>query len=174
MARLMALTPPLGPDDHTDGPDDAAFELVVYGDFQCPYCAAAQSMINRVRTQLDGRLRFAFRHFPLPAHPEAPLAAQASEAAHAQGAFWPMHDRLYQARGRLFEPDLVGYARELGLDVDRFTAELRDGRHQARVDRDTQSAHDSQISATPAFFANGEHHHGSFDVRSLLTAVGAS
>ena len=90
------LTPPLGADDHVDGPADAPLELVMYGDFQCPFCTAAQPILRRVRDRLDGRLRFAFRHFPLRAlHPDAERAAQASEAAAAQGAFWAMHDALY-------------------------------------------------------------------------------
>src|SRR3954470_11821873 len=102
--------PPLDAGDHVAGPPDAPLELVMYGDFQCPYCTAAQSIIARVRTRLDGRLRFAFRHFPLPEkHPDAERAAEASEAAAAQGRFWEMHDRLYAARGALGHDDLVGY-----------------------------------------------------------------
>src|SRR5688572_18974756 len=100
--------PQLGADDHVAGPAGAPLELVMYGDFQCPYCAAAQSIVRRVRERLDGRLRFAFRHLPLSAvHPDAQRAAEASEAAAAQDAFWPMHDRLYAARGRLGSGDLV-------------------------------------------------------------------
>ena len=129
--------PPLGPDDHVDGPADAPLELVMYGDFQCPYCAAAQSIVRRVRDRLDGRLRFAFRHMPLPeVHPDAQLAAEASEAAAAQDAFWPMHDHLYAARGRLRFEDLVGHAAALGLDAGRVRAEISDGTHAARVARD--------------------------------------
>ncbi|MDQ1686699.1 MAG: hypothetical protein QOC82_3436 [Frankiaceae bacterium] len=82
----------------------------MYGDFQCPYCAAAQSILRRVHERLDGRLRFAFRHMLLPVHPDAGNAAQAAEAAAAQGAFWPMHDALYAARGRLSLDDLAGHA----------------------------------------------------------------
>ena len=84
------LDQPLGHDDHVTGPPDAPLELVMYGDFQCPYCTAAQSILRRVRERLGGRLRFAFRHMPLPSHPDADNAAQAAEAAAAQGAFWPM------------------------------------------------------------------------------------
>src|SRR3954454_9561084 len=117
--------PPRGPGDHVAGPDDAPLELVMYGDFQCPYCAAAQSIIARVRERLDGRLRYAFRHFPLrDKHPDAQNAAETSEAAAAQGAFWEMHDHLYAARGRLSEGDLVAHARDLGLFSGRVAAEL--------------------------------------------------
>ena len=97
-----SLDPPLGPDDHVRGAADAPYELVMYGDFECPYCAAAQSILARVRTRLGDELRFVFRHLPLEAvHPHARHAAEAAEAAAAQGAFWEMHDALYAARGRL-------------------------------------------------------------------------
>src|SRR5215213_6638680 len=133
------LTPPLGPGDHVDGPEDAPLELVMYGDFQCPFCTAAQPILRRVRERLDGRLRFAFRHFPLPeVHPDAERAAEASEAAAAQGAFWPMHDALYGARGQLEQAAVVALAAELGIDADRVRAELEDRTHSARVARDAE------------------------------------
>src|SRR5918997_6122606 len=120
----MPLEPPLDEHDHVAGHFDAPLELVMYGDFQCPYCAAAQSIIRRVRERLGGRLRFAFRHMPLPAHPDAENAAQASEAAAAQGAFWPMHDELYAGRGRLSLDDLAAHASAIGLDGERVRLEI--------------------------------------------------
>jgi protein-disulfide isomerase len=167
------LDPPLGPGDHVAGPDDAPLELVMYGDFQCPYCAAAQSIIRRVRERLDGRLRFAFRHMPLPAHPDAENAAQAVEAAAAQDAFWPMHDALYAARGRLSLDDLVGHARALGLDGERVRREVLEGVHAARVARDERGAVAAGVTGTPAFFVNGVLHEGSFDAGSLVAALEA-
>jgi protein-disulfide isomerase len=144
----------------------------MYGDFQCPYCAAAQTMIRKARERLDGRVRFAFRHLPMPElHPDARLAAEASEAAAAQGAFWAMHDRLYAGRGHLRLEDLVGYAAELGLDADRVRAELADGTYAARVQRDADAAAAAGIRATPAFYANGERHDGAFDASSLVAAL---
>ena len=169
-----ALDPPLGPDDHVEGPADAPLELVMYGDFQCPYCAAAQSIIRRVRDRLDGRLRFAFRHMPLPVHPEAENAAQASEAAAAQGAFWPMHDALYAARGRLSVDDLAAHASAIGLDGERVRREIAAGLHAERVARDDRSARAAGIAGTPAFFVNGVLHEGSFDAGSLVEALEAS
>jgi protein-disulfide isomerase len=168
------LTPALGPDDHVDGPPDAPLELVVYGDFECPYCVAAQSIIRRVRDRLGDRLRFAFRHMPMPElHPLAPKAAEAAEAAGAQAAFWPMHDRMYAARGRLAVADLARYADELGLDAARVRDELAAGVHEPRVERDRESAIASGVLGTPAFFVNGEHHDGAFDVGSLVAALEA-
>lgn len=164
--------PPLGPDDHVDGPAEAPLELVVYGDFQCPYCVAAQSIIRRVRERLGDRMRFAFRHMPMPElHPLAPKAAEAAEAAAAQGAFWPMHDRMYAARGRLAIDDLVGYAGELELDSERVRTELAEGVHEVRVARDRRSALESGVLGTPAFFVNGQHHEGAFDAGSLVSAL---
>ena len=113
----------------------------MYGDFECPYCAASQSILARVRKRLGDELRFAFRHLPLESvHPHARHAAEAAEAAAAQGAFWEMHDALYAARGRLEDADLVAHARELGLDAERVGRELAAGAHAARVERDAASA----------------------------------
>ena len=168
------LDPPLGADDHVSGPADADLELVMYGDFQCPYCVASQSIIRRVREQLEGRLRFAFRHMTLPAHPDAENAAQASEAAAAQDAFWPMHDALYAARGRLALDDLAGHAAALGLDGERVRREVLAGVHAERVARDARSARAAGVTGTPAFFANGVLHEGSFDAGSLVEALQAA
>src|SRR6478735_11900490 len=117
----MPQLPPVDAHDHVAGPYGAPLELVMYGDFQCPYCSAAQSIVRRVRERLDGRLRFVFRHLPLSeVHPDAERAAQAAEAAAAQGGFWEMYDALYASGGRLAESDLVAIADRLGLDVERF------------------------------------------------------
>ena len=142
------LTPPLGPGDHVDGPADAPLELVMYGDFQCPFCTAAQPILRRVRDRLDGRLRFAFRHYPVRSrHPDAERAAQASEAAAAQDAFWPMHDALYGLRGRLGLDDVVGAAASVGLDAARIRAELDAGTHAARVQGDVESGDAGGVTA---------------------------
>lgn len=170
----MRLDPPLDDRDHVRGPTGAPLELVMYGDFQCPFCTAAQGMVARVRERAGEELRFAYRHFPLPdIHPDAELAAQAAEAAATQGAFWPMHDRLYATGGRLAESDLVGYAAELGLDADRVAVELRSGTHIARVTRDVDGGRRSGVVATPTFFANGRAVAGAFDAGSLLVALRA-
>jgi protein-disulfide isomerase len=166
------LTPPLDASDHVAGPPDAELELVMYGDFQCPYCAAAQSILRRVRERLDGRLRFVFRHLPLTeVHPDAQRAAEASEAAAAQGEFWAMHDALYAGGGRLGTADVVALAADLGLDVERFRAELERGAHAARVARDADGARAAGVTGTPAFFVNGTRHDGSFDAGSLVDAL---
>jgi protein-disulfide isomerase len=166
------LTPPLGSEDHVAGPAGAPLELVMYGDFQCPYCSAAQPIVRRVRERLGDRLRFAFRHLPLPAlHPDAQRAAEASESAAAQGAFWPMHDALYAQRGRLGLADVLRAAAEAGVDPERVRADLEAGIHAARVERDVESARAGEVTGTPGFFANGVRVEGSFDAQSLLAAL---
>jgi protein-disulfide isomerase len=169
------LTPPLGPDDHVEGPPDAPLELVMYGDFQCPFCTAAQPILRRVRERLDGRLRFAFRHFPLTAvHPDAQRAAEASEAAAAQDAFWPMHDALYSARGVLGLDAVLAAARSVGLDVERAREELAAGVHAARVEEDLRSGRAAGVTGTPGFFVNGVRHDGGYDAQSLIAALEGS
>ncbi|MGH2955390.1 MAG: DsbA family protein [Solirubrobacterales bacterium] len=172
---LIELTPPLSAEDHVDGPNRAELELVMYGDFQCPYCTAAYPIVRRLREQLEGRLLFAFRHLPLrEVHPNAQRAAEAAEAAAAQGAFWEMHDRMYESRGRLSGDDLISHAGALGLDAERVAAELDSGVHAPRVERDVQSARVSGVTGTPGFFVGGRLHMGSFDAGSLLAALEAT
>ena len=166
------LDPPLGPGDHVSGPADAPLELVMYGDFQCPYCTAAQGSVRRVRERLGDDLRFAFRHFPIAeVHPDARRAAEAAEAAAAQGAFWEMHDALYDSGGRLHEDEIVATAAALGLDAERLRAEIRDGTHAARVERDLESGRRSGVTGTPGFFVNGVLHRDAFDAGSLIEAI---
>jgi len=166
----MRLDPPVGPDDHVRG--EGPLELLMYGDFQCPYCAAAQSIVARVLARLPGRVRFAFRHLPIPeVHPQAMAAARASEAAAAQGAFWEMHDRLYGARGALDPQELEAYAGELGLDVAAVRAAVTGGACAERVDRDVRGAQALGLRGTPTFFVNGELHDEAFDAGSLVQAL---
>jgi protein-disulfide isomerase len=124
---------------------------------------------------MAGRLLFAFRHFPLRhIHPDAERAAEAAEAAAAQGAFWQMHDRMYESGGALSREDLIGYAGELGLDSDRFAAELDSAAHAPRVQRDVDSGLASGVTGTPGFFVGGRLYAGSFDAQSLTAALETS
>lgn len=144
----------------------------MYGDFQCPYCAAAYPIMKRVRGRFAGRLLFAFRHFPLrEVHPDAQRAAEAAEAAAAQGAFWQMHDLIYESRGALGHEDLVAHAAALGLDAERVRAELDSGAHADRVQRDVDGGAASGVTGTPAFFVNGRLHEGPFDAATLSAAL---
>jgi NhaA family Na+:H+ antiporter len=172
---LPELTPPLSAEDHVEGPARAELELVMYGDFECPYCTAAYPIVKRVREMLGDRLLFAFRHFPLrDIHPFAQGAAEAAEAAASQGAFWEMHNRLYEARGALRRDDLIAHAAALGLDAERVSAELESSAHAPRVERDVESGRASGVPGTPSFFVGGRLHHGSFDAGSLIAALEAT
>jgi protein-disulfide isomerase len=168
----ISLETPLSAQDHVAGPAGAPLELVMYGDFQCPFCNAAQPILRRVRDRLEGRLRFAFRHFPqTEIHPDAQRAAEASEAAAAQGAFWPMHDALYAARGVLGLSAVLAAAGSVGLDVERVRAELAGGVHTARVEEDVRSGRAAGVSGTPTFFVNGVRHLGGYDAQTLIGAL---
>jgi NhaA family Na+:H+ antiporter len=168
------LSPPIEDLDHLRGDREAPLQLVMFGDFQCPFCLGAQSVLRRVRERLDDRLLFAFRHLPIPErHPLAPLAAEASEAAAAQGRFWEYHDALYANQPRLSRETMVELAGEHGLDVERFTADIDSDAHRDRIARDVASAEASGATGTPTFFVNGKRLFGAYDAGSLVEALEA-
>ncbi|HEX7293955.1 MAG TPA: DsbA family protein [Solirubrobacterales bacterium] len=155
--------------DHVRGEWGSPLELVMFGDFQCPFCLGAQSVLRRVRERLGDELLFAFRHLPIPErHPLAPLAAEASEAAAAQGRFWEYHDALFAAQPKLSEETILAVGRDLGLDAERMTADIEAGAWRERVARDRASAEASGATGTPTFFVNGVHHYGAYDASSLI------
>jgi protein-disulfide isomerase len=168
------LTMPVTPGrDHVRGPADAPTELVEYGDYECPFCAAAYPVVEGLLADAGDVIRFAFRHFPMATvHPHAERAAEAAEAAGAQGRFWPMHELLFANQDRLGDGDLVAYARSLDLDVDRFSSELATGVHLDRVREDLMSGVRSGVNGTPTFFTNGLRHDGPYDARSLAKGLG--
>ncbi|HEY8762694.1 MAG TPA: Na+/H+ antiporter NhaA [Solirubrobacteraceae bacterium] len=158
--------------DHVRGPDDATVTLVEYGDFECPYCGQAESAIRDVLSRFGDELRYVWRHLPLnDVHPRAQLAAEAAEAAAAQGRFWEMHDLMLAHQDELTARDIGGYAEQLGLDVGRFWDEVRRHEHSARVAEDVGTADSSGVSGTPSFFINGRRHQGAYDSDSLAAAV---
>jgi Na+:H+ antiporter, NhaA family len=168
------LSPPLENVDHVRGERGAPLELVMFGDFQCPFCLGAQSVLRRVRERLGDRLLFTFRHLPIPErHPLAPLAAEASEAAAARGRFWEFHDGLYAAQPRLSREVIFDLGRELGLDAEGMEAEVEVGLHRPRVERDLASAEASGATGTPTFFLNGVRHFGPYDASSLIEGLEA-
>jgi protein-disulfide isomerase len=166
------LTVPVSERDHIRGPIDAPLTLLEYGDFECPHCGAAHPIVEEMRARLGRQLRFVYRHFPLTnIHPHAEPAAEASEAAGAQGRFWEMHDRLFENQDALEEEDLVAHADALGLDVEQLADELADGVHAPRVRQDFLSGVRSGVNGTPSFYINGVRHDGSYDLASLLGAL---
>jgi protein-disulfide isomerase len=166
------LSPQLEDVDHVRGEPGAELQLVMFGDFQCPFCLGAQSVLRRVRSRLGERLLFVFRHLPIPErHPLAPLAAEASEAAAAQGRFWEYHDTLYELQPKLSRETMLAAGADLGLDAERMAAEIDSGAHRDRVARDLASAAASGATGTPTFFVNGSRHFGAYDASSLVEAL---
>src|ERR687895_488054 len=172
-APVTALDAPVDPRrDHIRGPVDAPLTLVEYGDFQCPFCGRATGAVEALRDRFGDDLRYVFRHLPLPdVHPDAELAAETTEAAAAQGAFWEMHDRLFAHQDQLDATDLVGHAAELGLDVERFSRELGTGVHAPRVRADVSSAQASGAEGTPTFFVDGRPQLARYDADALAAAL---
>jgi Na+/H+ antiporter NhaA len=172
-STVTDLAVPVDPDrDHIRGPKKGALvTLVEYGDFECPYCGQAEPAVRGVIREM-GELRFVFRHLPLTdVHPHAQLAAEASEAADQQGAFWEMHDMLMDHQGALTFRDVVGYAASIGLDTDKFSEDLRNHAGASRVAEDVDSADLATVSGTPTFFINGNRHYGAYDLAALKEAV---
>jgi Na+/H+ antiporter NhaA len=189
--RLTALLPPIrkarallgdsrliqdlipevdGARDHVRGPERALVTVIEFGDFECPYCGRAEPVVRSLLADAD--VRYVWRHLPLTdVHPQAQLAAEAAEAAAAQGAFWPMHDLLLGRQDNLRAADLLKYAADLGLDVDRFHDDLKRHAHAGRIAQDVESADLSGVSGTPTFFINGQRHYGAFDIDTLTTAI---
>jgi Na+/H+ antiporter NhaA len=170
---IIDLTRDVDPErDHVRGAMDAPVTLVEYGDYQCPYCGRAEPIIRELLSDFGDDLRYVFRHLPLSdVHANAQMAAEASEAAAAQGEFWAMYDVLMAHPDALRPGDLRRYADELGLDVERFWEELRTRDYAPRVAEDVSSADASGVSGTPTFFINGRRHQGAYDADTLKTAV---
>ena len=170
--EIVDLAVPVDPErDHVRGPDEAAVTLVEYGDLECPYCGQAEAVIRELLSDF-GDLRYVWRHLPLnDVHPQAQIAAEATEAAAAQGKFWEMHDSLLTHQDRLKVMDLVDDARALGLDVDRFREDIRKRKGSDRIAEDVESADMSGVSGTPTFFINGHRHQDAYDIDTLSKAV---
>jgi Na+/H+ antiporter NhaA len=173
--QLTDLYIDVDPDrDHFRGPREAPVTVVEYGDFECPYCGQAEPVVRELLRDF-GDIRYVWRHLPLnDVHLNAQLAAEASEAAADQGKFWELHDLMLDHQDRLRPDDLVAYALELGLDVERFSETLRVHSGAARVAEDVDSADLSGVSGTPTFFINGQRHYGAYDIGTLSAAVRAA
>ena len=169
---IVDLAVPVDPDrDHIRGPMEADVTLLEYGDLQCPYCGQAEPVIRELLSEL-GDLRYVWRHLPLnDVHPQAQLAAEASEAAALQDRFWDMHDQLITHQDELKVRQIVTHAEELGLDMERFHAALQKRKGSGRIAEDVESADLSGVSGTPSFFINGHRHQGAYDIETLTKAV---
>ena len=170
----ITLAVPPEPTDHSQGPEHARVVVVEYGDFECPSCKVAAATPTLLMERFPNQVRFIFRNFPLEeAHPHALLAAEAAEAAAAQGKFWPMHDLLFENQLHLKPNQLRSYAERLPIDMARYTAEMDDQVYLQRIREQQRSGRDSGVRGTPTFFVNGRIHDVSFGIHSLFDAVQA-
>jgi len=169
---VSQLRIPVGPGDHVDGPSTAPVTLVECGDYECPFCGEAHGEVKRLQHALGDQMRFVYRHFPLSqVHPHALPAAEAAEAAGAQGRFWEMHDLLFENQNALGPPAFLAFAEELKLDLSRFTDDLEEHRFLPKIRRDFMGGVRSGVNGTPTFFINGVRHVGAFTFGDLLAAI---
>jgi len=170
---LSRLLLPLRAMDHVRGPEDAPYTLVEYGDYECPDCGRLYVVLRDLQQDIASRLRIVFRHYPLSGiHPHAQQAAEAVEAAGAQDRFWEMHTLLFERQHALRTKDLIRYAEELTLDVERFRNELKTERFSQRVRADFLAGVQNGVYGTPGLFLNGVRYDGEWgkeSLRSLLT-----
>ncbi len=161
--------------DHIKGSPEAPLTIVEYGDFECPFCSRATGSVDAVRAHFGDELRWVFRHLPLAqVHPHAIHAARAAEAAALQGRFFEAAGVLFTNQARLEDADLVDYARELGLDIERFLDDVRSPEVARRVDDDALDAELMDLHATPTFFIGEKRHVGPYDSATLIRALEAS
>jgi Na+/H+ antiporter NhaA len=172
-ALLEDLATPVDFDrDHIRGPKGARVTLLEYGDYECVYCGRAEPTVRALLERFDDELTYVWRHLPLQdVHPRAQLAAEAAEAAAAQGKFWEMHDLMIDHQHDIEMRDLRNYAKQIGLDLDRFWDDLRSRDFATRVAEDVESADESLVTGTPSFFINGRRHEGAYDIDTLTAKV---
>jgi protein-disulfide isomerase len=170
--KLDSLLHPDEAVDHLRGPASAPVTIVEYGDFECPVCRQAHGALEVMLPHFSNQVCFAFRHFPLrDPHPHAELAAEAAEAAGAQGKFWPMHDLLFEQQQHLDEQHMLGWAAKVGLDLPRYRNEMTDHVYLQRVQEHVQSGRRLGGRSTPAFFVNGAFADVSFGMQHLHEAI---
>ena len=162
------LKPAVNSNDHVQGDTNAPIELVEYGDYQCPHCGHAYPILKRVQQKMKNSLKFVFRNFPLAEmHPDAFNAAVATEAAALQGKFWEMHDTVFENQEELSPAHLLAYAKQIGLDVNRFKTDISKEAVSAKVDSDFESGILSGVNGTPSFYINGQKYEGSWEEADL-------
>jgi protein-disulfide isomerase len=168
-ARLMQA---VSDRDHLMGPLHAPITLIHYGDFECPYSREAARVVEVLQEQFEDQLQIVFRHFPLiTKHPHAQRAAEAAEAAAAQGRFWKMAELLFAYQRKLTDPYLTRYAMLLGMDIEKFEHDLATHTHMERIGEDMLSGKHNGVIRTPTFFINGQRYQGSDDLPSLKAVV---
>ncbi len=161
-------------EDHARGPAGAPVTLLEYGDYECPHCGHAHSIVQRLEKHFAGKLRFVFRNFPLSnMHPHAEMAADAAEAAGAQGKFWEMHDMLFDNQEDLSEDAITDFAGELGLNMEKFSEALESHQYAARLKANFAGGVRNGVNGIPTFFINGARHDGGLEYEDLMKAIGS-
>lgn len=169
---LPNLVLPVEDRDHYVGPLRAQFNLVEYGDFECPHCAHVHPIVHELLRELGDDLCFVYRHFPQPdVHPHSTRAAEAAEAAGMQGKFWLMHDRLFDHQNELSDETIRRLERELPVDMPVLERDLSSGEPARHVAEDLESGREAGVGETPTFFVNGRLHVGSYEFLPLLEAL---
>ena len=162
-------------DSHSLGADDAKVTVVEFGDFECPACGALHQPLKETKEKYaDQSVRFVYRQFPLAQHPNALLAAEASEAAAAQGKFWEYHDLLFENQTALEREDLEQYAEQLTLNMDQFREALDNDTYRERVQQDRSDGNAVGVNSTPTVYINGVRYTGQYSVAALSQAIDAA
>jgi len=149
------------------GPEKAKITLVEFSDFQCPYCSRAIAEVENILRAYPKDIKLVFKQFPLEIHSEAQMAAEASLAANAQGKFWPMHDKLFANFRKLSRDNIFLWAKESGLDMEKFKVDLQSGKYRPVVEKDVKDGFDAGVQGTPTFFINGQRYNGLLDLASV-------
>jgi protein-disulfide isomerase len=157
--------------DPYKGPANARITMVEFSDFQCPYCSKAVGEANAVLKQFPKDVKLVFKQFPLDTHSDAEFGAEASLAAQAQGKFWEMHDKLYAGFPDLSRKTVMGYAKQIGLDMNRFTSDVDSHKHKTRVRAEEQEGEKAGVGGTPTFFLNGKKYNGAFEASALAPVI---
>ncbi|MGB0618833.1 MAG: DsbA family protein [Myxococcota bacterium] len=158
----------------TKGPKDAVVTIVEWSDFQCPFCNRVSPTLAQIEAEYGDRVQLVFKHMPLSIHPQAPQAHAASEAAHRQGKFWEMHDRIFANQRDLSVATLEGHAEAIGLDMDQYAKDVADASLKKRIDDDMKQAAELNVTGTPAFFINGRFLSGAQPFENFKRAIDAA
>jgi formate-nitrite transporter family protein len=171
--EIVKLKSQVTDQDHVTGSASAAITLVEYGNFECIQCGGAYRSLKQIRNVIADGLRLVFRNFPIvQTHPHSVRAAEAAEAAAAQGKFWQMHDELFTHQKALKDRDLIRYAKRVGLDIERFTRDLTENTFLPKIQSGfEQSLFDEHVTGTPTIYLNEIRYTGATDVQSLLEAI---
>ncbi len=155
------------------GPTTAKVTIVEFSDFQCPFCARAVGQVNEVLKRFPNDVRVVFKQYPLDSHSQAALAAEAALAAHAQGKFWPLHDKMYAEYRNISRDHILSWAKEIGLDVERLRSELDNHKYAAKVKAEAHEGEDAGVVGTPTFFINGKKLNAVFDLETVAPLISA-